>query len=92
MTRVHIVVEGLVQGVGFRWFVARAAGELGLGGYTRNLWDGSVEIEAEGSRSLIEELISKVKVGPRPAQVRDVKIEWIDPGTSPQSSHHFEIR
>jgi len=50
--RVHLVVHGLVQGVGFRWFVARRADGLGLSGYVRNLYDGSVEAEAEGDRSL----------------------------------------
>ena len=62
--RAHMIVRGLVQGVGFRWFVARRANALGLAGYARNLVDGAVEIEAEGDRSMVEELIGDVRVGP----------------------------
>jgi len=44
--RVHVIVEGLVQGVGFRWFVARLAESSALGGHVQNLWSGQVEVEA----------------------------------------------
>jgi acylphosphatase len=77
--RAHMIVRGLVQGVGFRWFVARRANALGLGGYARNLVDGAVEIEAEGDRSLVEELIGEVRIGPRSAQVRTLSVEWKEP-------------
>jgi acylphosphatase len=79
ISRVHIIAEGLVQGVGFRWFVARRAEALGVRGYIRNLYDGSVELEAEGDRSLLEEFMKEVRVGPRSAHVRNVRIEWRDP-------------
>jgi acylphosphatase len=75
--RVHIVVSGLVQGVGFRWFVQRRAQALGLSGFVRNRVDGSVELEAEGERALLESLIGEVRVGPRSAQVMDCRIEWL---------------
>jgi acylphosphatase len=88
-TNVHILVEGLVQGVGFRWFVARHAQSLGLYGYVKNLYDGNVEIVAEGDRSLVEELIKEVKVGPRSAHVTNVRLEWVEPT---QQYRHFEIR
>ena len=87
--RVHIVVEGLVQGVGFRWYTARHARTLGLTGFVRNLFDGSVEVEAEGDRSLLEELITALKVGPRSAHVRNLRIEWLAPE---QERKKFEIR
>lgn len=74
----HIVVEGLVQGVGFRYYVHRQATSLGLSGIAKNLYDGNVEIEVEGDRSVIEELIKMVKVGPRSAQVTNLVIEWKD--------------
>ncbi len=86
---VHIIVEGLVQGVGFRWFIARNAQQLGLAGYARNLYDGNVEIEAEGERSMLEELISQAKIGPRSAQVRNLRIEWKHPA---HSFTRFEIK
>ena len=77
--RAHIVVRGLVQGVGFRWFVQRRASALGANGWVRNLADGSVEIEAQADRSILEELLREVKVGPRSAQVTDLQIEWQAP-------------
>jgi len=85
----HIVVEGLVQGVGFRWYVARKAEVLGLRGFVRNLYDGNVEIEAEGDRSLLEELLKEVKVGPRSAHVANLRLEWREPTHRAGS---FEIR
>jgi len=88
-TRVHIVVEGVVQGVGFRWFVARKAQEYALSGYARNLYNGNVEIEVEGERSLIEEFIQDVKVGPRGARVSNLHIQWKEPSST---FTHFEIR
>ena len=69
-------VRGMVQGVGFRYFVTRAAQRMGLTGYVRNLANGQVEIEAEGERGLIEEFIQEIKTGNRWADVRDIKIEW----------------
>ena len=87
--KIHMVVEGLVQGVGFRWFVARKAEALGLKGYVRNLYDGNVEIEAEGDRSLVEEFLRDVRIGPRSAHVTNLRLEWREP------THHtdlFEIR
>jgi acylphosphatase len=86
---VHITVQGLVQGVGFRYFVYRHASRLGLTGWVRNLYDSEVEIEVEGDRSMVEELIKEVKVGPRSAHVKDLKIEWQDFKNRYQA---FEIR
>jgi len=88
----HMVVEGLVQGVGFRWFVARHAESLGLIGYVSNLYNGNVEIETVGERGLIEELIKQIKVGPRSARVSDIKLEWLEVGERTNHYSHFEIR
>lgn len=87
--RAHVVVEGLVQGVGFRWFAARSAQSLGLVGVVRNRYDGTVEIEAEGERSAVEELLKKLKIGPRSAHVTNLRIAWIDPC---HTEHQFDIR
>lgn len=89
-TRVHIVVEGLVQGVGFRWFVQRRAEALSIKGWVQNHYNGSVEIKAEADRSLLEEFIKEVKVGPRSAHVTNLRIEWND--AVPQEFTHFQIR
>lgn len=85
----HIVVRGVVQGVGFRYFAFRVAARLGVCGWVRNLHNGDVEILAEGERSLLEELIKDVKIGPRSAHVKDLTIEWQN-YTGTYSS--FEIR
>jgi acylphosphatase len=85
----NIVISGLVQGVGFRYFVYHRAVSLNLQGYVRNLYNGDVDIYAEGDRSLVEELISQARVGPRAAQVNDVKIQWIEPA---HKYSKFEIR
>ena len=73
---VHLVISGLVQGVGYRYFCYRAASRLKLTGGVKNNRDGTVEVEAEGERSLLEDLIKELKVGPFGASVRDMKIEW----------------
>jgi len=74
----HIIVKGLVQGVGFRWFVEREANQLGLCGYVKNLFNGDVEVGVEGEKGLIEDLIKKLKVGNRMSHVTDVQISWKD--------------
>ncbi len=74
--RAEIIVTGLVQGVGFRYFVIRNAQQLGLKGYVKNMYDGSVFTVVEGERGLIEELFKKLKVGPRSAHVSNARIEW----------------
>ena len=77
--RALITVHGLVQGVGYRWFVNRRAVELGLKGFVQNNYDGTVYVEVEGDRSLVEELIKHLKTGPRSAHVNDLWIEWGEP-------------
>lgn len=67
---------GRVQGVFFRAFVAGQAGELGLTGYVRNLRDGSVEVNAEGEREKLQQLISRLEAGPPAASVEKVATEW----------------
>ncbi len=74
--RVHMVVSGVVQGVGFRYFVARRAESRGLSGWVRNLFDGRVELVAEGERALLEELVHDVRIGPRAARVDDAVVTW----------------
>jgi acylphosphatase len=66
-------VRGRVQGVGFRYFVERAAAELNLTGYTRNLDDGRVEVYAVGSPAKLAELSQRLWKGPRFADVRGVE-------------------
>lgn len=55
--RIHIIFYGRVQGVGFRYYAVQKANQLGLTGWVKNLYDGSVEMEVEGEEPLIDQLI-----------------------------------
>jgi acylphosphatase len=66
-------VRGRVQGVGYRYFAQRAAAELGLTGYTRNLDDGRVEVYAVGPVGKLSELAGRLHHGPRWCDVRGVE-------------------
>jgi acylphosphatase len=74
--RVHAVVTGRVQGVGFRFSTVDRGRQLGVRGWVRNLPDGSVEVEAEGERSLVEALVRFLHRGPPGARVDDVVLRW----------------
>ena len=76
MERLHAVVHGDVQGVGFRFFVVDHARELGLRGWVRNLPGGGVELTAEGERPQLEDLLRAARRGPRHAHVTGVEVEW----------------
>ncbi len=66
------LVEGRVQGVGFRWYVARSARSLGLNGWVRNLADGRVEAYATGDARQLKEFETLLELGPPRAEVRSV--------------------
>lgn len=59
-TRYHMVFSGRVQAVGFRYRAMHAAGSLGLTGWVKNCWDGTVEMEAQGSREEIRRMVSMI--------------------------------
>lgn len=67
------IVRGSVQGVGFRYFVHRAASELGVQGTVRNLDDGSVEVIAAGTPDQHSRLSGRLHIGPPGASVRGVE-------------------
>ena len=78
-TRYRIYVKGYVQGVGFRWSTARQARALGITGFVKNMPDGSVFIEAEGSEESIGDFIDWCRKGPGPSFVENVEIEQLAP-------------
>ena len=91
MTR-RFLVAGQVQGVGYRWFVARHARGLGLAGYARNLADGRVEVVSRGEdEAALKELEALLRRGPANAHVTTVEREEVpdDPALPTRS---FEIR
>ncbi len=67
------VVQGRVQGVGFRYFAEGVAEEVGVTGYARNLDDGSVEVYAVGTSDQLSALAGYLWRGPRGADVRGVQ-------------------
>jgi acylphosphatase len=87
--RAEITVNGLVQGVGFRYYILRQAQSLGLKGFVKNLFTGEVHTLAEGERGIIEEIIKLIKTGPSHAQVKNCRVEWSD---STDEFTTFEIR
>jgi acylphosphatase len=75
----YAIVRGIVQGVGFRYFVVESAMRLGLRGYTRNDNNGDVEVLAQGPRPALERLLTQLRQGPRFADVREVRTTWRAP-------------
>ena len=75
--RALIRVEGVVQGVGFRYYAYRKARELSLNGFVKNAFDGSVESEVEGPRGLINDYVQALKIGPIFSHVTNVEVEWL---------------
>jgi acylphosphatase len=74
--RLHGIIKGDVQGVGFRWFLIRRAQALGLTGWVANRDDGVVEFVAEGRRPNLEQLAAAAREGPRMARVTEVEVNW----------------
>ncbi|MBN2046856.1 MAG: acylphosphatase [Anaerolineaceae bacterium] len=74
--RLHAWVDGRVQGVGFRFFVQKCAIELEITGWVRNLYDGRVEVVAEGTHLNLLKLLAQLHRGPGSAMVSDVDADW----------------
>ena len=76
MARVHVLIEGRVQGVFFRASTRDEARARGLAGWVRNRADGRVEAVFEGDRRAVENMIAWCKKGPPYAYVDHVEIVW----------------
>jgi acylphosphatase len=74
--RVHLFIEGRVQGVFYRAFTREIAHRLRLSGWAKNLRDGRVEAVFEGEKRTIEEAIRECRTGPPGAQVTNIDIQW----------------
>ena len=87
---IHFLIQGRVQGVGFRWFVQREASELNLRGWVRNTEDGVVEVVAAGEAGDLDELRASLRKGPRGSRV-DRIIEHTLPDTEAEGLSSFKI-
>ncbi len=77
----HIFISGMVQGVGFRFFIKTNAQKLGLTGWVKNTEDGGVEAVFCGGKENIEKMIKLCKKGPMLAEVKHVGFDWEEPET-----------
>jgi len=87
--RFRIVVSGLVQGVGYRYFAARTARAYGLTGWVKNRVDGAVEVEAEGEKSVLHAFVKELRLGPPSSRVSALDLEELPPG---EGYDDFDIR
>ncbi len=83
------VISGRVQGVGFRWFVLRAAERLGVMGWARNLWDGGVEVMGQGTSSMLRDFERELHEGPLLSNVE--KVEKVEVTSEVSTFKSFEI-
>jgi acylphosphatase len=88
--RLHAVVRGTVQGVGFRATTSYEARKLGLSGWVRNRPDGSVEVEAEGDDKPLDDFVAYLHKGPLGAHVDSVAVDWLPP--QGEARETFEVR
>jgi acylphosphatase len=84
----RVVVQGRVQGVGFRYSVQRMAQQRGVSGWVANLPDGSVEAVFEGDAEAVERLVDFCRDGPRGADVGSVDVS----DEQPEGVSGFRVR
>jgi len=87
--RKHVVISGKVQNVGYRQSAFYKAVSLGLTGWVRNLYDGSVEAMFEGEELLVNQMIEWCKEGPMLARVSNVEVQ---PQKSSEEFEDFKIK
>lgn len=72
----HAIIEGRVQGVGFRFFTVQQARNHDVKGRVRNRADGAVEVKARGERSALESFAEALRRGPAMSRVENIDLEW----------------
>jgi acylphosphatase len=87
--RLHAHLTGRVQGVGFRYHTMKAAQDLGLTGWVRNLRDGRVEVVAEGDLDRLNKLLQDLRKGPPSASVENIDYDFSD---SKDDFNQFQVR
>ena len=89
LVHLRALVHGKVQGVYYRAFTSRAARSLSIKGFVRNTRSGDVELEAEGERDDINELLRQLEAGPPEAEVDNIDTKWSEYGCLYKS---FDVR
>ncbi|MGQ9700981.1 MAG: acylphosphatase [bacterium] len=72
----EIIVQGVVQGVGYRFFTIHKAKEYGITGYVQNLPDGNVLVVAEGPKGVLNDFIEELRIGPASARVTKIDVAF----------------
>lgn len=90
LQRLYAVVHGRVQGVGFRYATQEQARSLGLVGFVRNRYNGTVEVVAEGNRAALQHLLSWMRRGPNLALVTRIEEDWEQRPSG--GFTHFKVR
>ncbi|QAY60524.1 hypothetical protein ET475_11340 [Microbacterium protaetiae] len=88
MRRVHVIVSGEVQGVGYRYTLRLEAAEAGVAGWVRNRRDGTVEAELEGTDEQVDSVLAWMAEGPPGSRVTDARVT----DAAPTGSRGFEVR
>lgn len=88
MNRIHVLVRGVVQGVGYRYSAALAAEERGVSGWIRNRADGTVEASIEGEPEGVEQMLQWLRHGPEGARVDEVEVAQ----RHPEGASGFGVR
>jgi acylphosphatase len=89
MKQAHIFVSGMVQGVGYRYFVRNNARKLGIVGWVRNLPDRRVEAIFQGTEEKLQEMLALCRQGPFLSEVKNLQVDWRD---GKEALNEFEIR
>jgi len=89
MVRAHVIINGRVQGVFFRYATQEEATRLGLKGWVKNRRDGQVEAVFEGDEATVEKMLKWCHQGPPHAVVNKVDVNWED---YKGESDRFDIR
>ncbi len=74
----HLIIKGLVQGVGYRWFASKSASSYNINGWVKNLPNSTVEIQAYGEKGALNSFIKDLARGSSFSKVTDVVVRWTE--------------
>lgn len=78
LKRIRVIFSGRVQGVGFRYSTVSLAEHLAVSGFVRNLWDGDVELVAEGSEQELLKLVNDIRASRLGRYILHERLSWFD--------------